>query len=196
RLKLKQLFLHLKVSLSTKKKTHYEILGISPGATYSEIKTAYYDLTLKYHPDKNKSDSAKAMFQEISNSYDVLSKYESRKNYDRMLKIEQDVKYERSQVKDVKKYKPRDPIEYATSRLEIYNFDEWMRHHYKESFRRHKKAQDKMSDLKKESMETNRGGLKAAIYTFIISMLIAAIGYSYRTVAESEKPTLNVKPEK
>lgn len=195
RFKLKQLSLHFKVNLSTKKKTHYETLGISPGATYSEIKTAYYDLTLKYHPDKNKSHSAKAMFQEISNAYDVLSKYESRKNYDRTLKIERSTLYEQSQMrqKDVKRHRPKDPTEYGISYTEIYNFDEWLKAHYKESFRRHRKAQEKIADIEKEIRDENIGNVKTALGGLFIMFILVLLGYLYRSVVESKKPSLKIK---
>ncbi|KAF5202301.1 Dnaj protein erdj3a, partial [Thalictrum thalictroides] len=39
-------------------------------------------LSLKYHPDKNKSKGAQDKFAEINNAYDVLSDEEKRKNYD------------------------------------------------------------------------------------------------------------------
>lgn len=33
---------------------HYDCLGVIPSATIGEIKTAYYKLSMIYHPDKNK----------------------------------------------------------------------------------------------------------------------------------------------
>lgn len=73
---------------STKKVNLYETLGIHSSATQGEIKKAYYDLTLKYHPDKNVNNEEAALkFREISEAYEILGNYRSRKRYDRGLPV-------------------------------------------------------------------------------------------------------------
>eukprot|EP00760_Papus_ankaliazontas_P034816 PhM_4_TR7504/c0_g1_i1/m.94181/K09506/DNAJA5; DnaJ homolog subfamily A member 5 len=66
------------------KRDYYEVLGIEPTATESEIKSAYRRLALKWHPDKNhqQQEAAENAFKEIVNAYGVLSNEEERAWYD------------------------------------------------------------------------------------------------------------------
>ena len=54
------------------KKDFHKILGLSPGSTKKQIKSAYRKLALKYHPDRNPSPAARQKFQEITEAYDKL----------------------------------------------------------------------------------------------------------------------------
>jgi DNA-directed RNA polymerase subunit F len=53
-------------------KDYYEILGIPLTATRQDIKKAYRNLALKYHPDKNKDADAAERFIEIHEAYEIL----------------------------------------------------------------------------------------------------------------------------
>lgn len=53
-------------------KNYYRVLGLSPGATKKQIKSAYRQLALKYHPDRNNSAGAAKKFQEVTEAYDKL----------------------------------------------------------------------------------------------------------------------------
>lgn len=63
-------------------KDFYAILGVSPLAGEAEIKRAFRKLAVRYHPDKNRSPEAKALFQEINEAYDTLGDPEKRAVYD------------------------------------------------------------------------------------------------------------------
>ena len=65
------------------KRDYYEVLGLSKGATESEIKKAYRKLALKFHPDKNPDDpSSEEKFKEAAEAYDVLSSSDKKQRYD------------------------------------------------------------------------------------------------------------------
>jgi DnaJ domain len=51
---------------------YYQILGISPGATESELKQAYRRKAKQLHPDRNKSPYAQQDFISLTEAYDYL----------------------------------------------------------------------------------------------------------------------------
>ncbi|SDB91586.1 molecular chaperone DnaJ [Williamwhitmania taraxaci] len=65
------------------KRDYYEILGISKSASAADIKKAYRQMALKYHPDKNPGDKASEdKFKEAAQAYEVLSDDNKRARYD------------------------------------------------------------------------------------------------------------------
>ena len=59
---------------------YYTILGVKAEATQLEIKKAYRQLSMRYHPDRPNGDKEK--FQKISEAYEILCDEGKRKMYD------------------------------------------------------------------------------------------------------------------
>jgi len=61
----------------------YEVLGLDEDASTKDIKKAYRQLSLKYHPDKNQGDDTCAEnFQKISMAYEILGSEEKKFLFD------------------------------------------------------------------------------------------------------------------
>lgn len=70
--------------MATAKRDYYEVLGLERDAATEEIKKAYRQLALRYHPDKNPGDpDAERRFKECAEAYEVLSDQAKRQRYDR-----------------------------------------------------------------------------------------------------------------
>ena len=66
------------------KRDYYEILGVDRDADAEQLKRAYRQLALRYHPDRNPDDAeAEERFKEASEAYAILSDREKRSAYDR-----------------------------------------------------------------------------------------------------------------
>lgn len=65
------------------KEDFYDILGVSKGATASEIKKAYRKKAIEFHPDKNPGDAvAEANFKKAAEAYEILSDPNKKAQYD------------------------------------------------------------------------------------------------------------------
>jgi len=61
----------------------YTTLGVKSNADSKELKRAYRQLALKYHPDVNKEAGAESKFMAIKQAYSTLADPQSRAEYDR-----------------------------------------------------------------------------------------------------------------
>ena len=68
----------------SEKRDYYEVLGVAKDASEDDIRRAYRQAALKYHPDRNPGDkSAEDKFKEATEAYSVLSVAGKRQTYDR-----------------------------------------------------------------------------------------------------------------
>ena len=63
----------------------YDVLGLEPTASQSDIRTAYHAAVKKYHPDVNAAPNAQRLTEMLNEAYSVLSDPEQRSEYDRAL---------------------------------------------------------------------------------------------------------------
>ena len=67
----------------TTKRDYYDVLGVSAQASEEDIRKAFRQKAMEYHPDRNKASDASERFKEVNEAYQVLSDPERRKQYDR-----------------------------------------------------------------------------------------------------------------
>ncbi|KAL5789705.1 hypothetical protein ACOSQ2_004593 [Xanthoceras sorbifolium] len=95
---------------------HYEVLGLPSGVEGAkliekDISKAYKFKALELHPDKRPDDpNARANFQKLKSSYDILKDEKARKLFDDLLKIKHERQQRQSQ-QDSKKRKMMSDLE-------------------------------------------------------------------------------------
>jgi curved DNA-binding protein CbpA len=106
-------------------KDYYQILGVTPTATASDIKRAYRKLALIYHPDRNPDPAAEQFFKEVNEAYDVLSDVQQRSWYDfkqQTPQVESVIQQQPRKHRDPayrRKYNPNVRPAHASSRAEL-----------------------------------------------------------------------------
>ncbi len=77
---------------------HYEILGLSRDADAEQIKNAWRQAQIRWHPDKNLDDpkTAEERFKDAGEAYEVLSNPDKRRIYDIGIHINPDGTFDAS----------------------------------------------------------------------------------------------------
>lgn len=89
----------------------YELLGVPPTCTDSDIKKAYRKKALQCHPDKNPDNpNAAKEFQQLSAVLEILADEAARKAYDKVLKARKEAELRKNEL-DGKRRKLRDDLE-------------------------------------------------------------------------------------
>lgn len=62
---------------------YYKTLGVDRNASAEDIKRAYRQLSMKFHPDRNPGDAdSEEIFKKVNEAYSVLSNPDKRRQYD------------------------------------------------------------------------------------------------------------------
>ena len=83
----------------------YTILGLTPGATKDEIKSAYKAKARELHPDKNKTPTATSEFQKLSSAYKTIQEEDFPGQAFGILKKKKSIKRKRNSIKKKKSIK-------------------------------------------------------------------------------------------
>lgn len=116
-------------------KSYYQVLGIDSTASPKEIKSAYYKLSLQFHPDKNDGcPEAVTKFREITEAYEVLGNPEKKTKYDSKVNFQSsytpgDYYYGRDSRTYYRPKKHNGPF---TGKSNHFDYDEHYRQHYQE----------------------------------------------------------------
>jgi len=63
---------------------YYKVLGVNRHASIQQIRSAFYALAKRYHPDSSHSEQKLKHFQELSNAYNILTDETKRLEYDQL----------------------------------------------------------------------------------------------------------------
>uniref|UniRef100_A0A8C6PE26 DnaJ heat shock protein family (Hsp40) member C30 n=1 Tax=Nothobranchius furzeri TaxID=105023 RepID=A0A8C6PE26_NOTFU len=143
---------------------YYDILGVSPTATQTQIKAAYYKQSFTYHPDRNAGSSdATARFSEICEAYTVLGNKRLRYKYDRGLLSPSDLtSLSRPPTKDTEGLnhsasRQQTSVSGIHSRRGVFDFDKFYESHYREQLQRQRDLRAHREKLKrKEASAANQ----------------------------------------
>ncbi|KAG8450670.1 hypothetical protein GDO86_003085 [Hymenochirus boettgeri] len=137
---------------------YYDILGVSKNATQSQIKSAYYKQSFRFHPDRNAGSDEAGRFGEVSEAYTVLGSVSLRKKYDRGILNWDDVR--KAGKPNGKATSPsrngataqRGASATANPRTPskpMFNFDEFYQAHYGEQLQREKMWRERREFIQK-----------------------------------------------
>lgn len=161
------------------KTAYYDILKVTPNATQSQIKTAYYKQSFIYHPDKNPgNEDATQVFSEISEAYTVLGNITLRRKYDRGILSESDVRgagkpSKESTSKATASTQHQQKARPFTQRggKPIYDFDAFYKAHYGEQLQR----EQELRAMKQRMQEMEGKEIKARQQKMIFEILVAVL---------------------
>uniref|UniRef100_A0A3Q1GUJ0 DnaJ (Hsp40) homolog, subfamily C, member 30b n=1 Tax=Acanthochromis polyacanthus TaxID=80966 RepID=A0A3Q1GUJ0_9TELE len=160
---------------------YYDILSVSPTATQSQIKTAYYKQSFIYHPDKNPdSMEATQRFSEISEAYTVLGNISLRRKYDRGILSHSDIQRAgRPSSRETTGRSTGSPHQHQQQRARrfsqpggkpIFDFDAFYQAHYGEQLQRER-------DMRARKQPANLMTMSVFISFWLINFVVICLSF-------------------
>uniref|UniRef100_A0A8C3QVM9 DnaJ heat shock protein family (Hsp40) member C30 n=1 Tax=Cyanoderma ruficeps TaxID=181631 RepID=A0A8C3QVM9_9PASS len=151
------------------------LLGVPSTATAAQIKTAYYEQSFRYHPDRNAgSAAAAARFAAISEAYRVLGSAALRRKYDRgLLSAEElrDAPRPSGRPPAAAPPPPRAPAARPGPVPFPFDFDAFYRAHYGEQLQREQQLRARREQLRLRREEAAKHGRLRALSDLSIGLL-------------------------
>lgn len=172
---------------------YYDILRVSPGATQSQIKTAYYKQSFIYHPDKNPGDqAARQRFSEVSEAYSVLGNVSLRRKYDRGILGPSDLRSpggpsskESAGPKQQQQQQHRGrPFSQSGAKVR-FDFDAFYQAHYGEQLQREQSRRARRQQVQEQQKEALRRWRRERMMEMAVAALLTTAGLLF--VSASKK---------
>lgn len=175
---------------------YYDILKVTPSATQSQIKTAYYKQSFIYHPDKNPgSKEATQCFSEISEAYTVLGNISLRRKYDRGILSQSDIQSAgRPSSKEAPSKSTGYPQQQHQQRARrfsqvggkpMFDFDAFYRAHYGEQLQRERDMKAMKQRMQEKQKEYYKKWREGKILEMTVAMLLATTGLIIVNISRS-----------
>ncbi|XP_033731517.1 J protein JJJ2-like [Pecten maximus] len=160
---------------SGKQKDYYKILDVNLNADASEVKSAYFRLSKKYHPDLNQGIST-ASFLDVVEAYEVLGNENKRREYDSTFFYNSS--YQHPQQENVDKF-------YRYSHQTQKEYDDHEREHGNQNMKHPLDFQDGEEWTPKDHTVTDH------VMTVVMCVLASVI--AYKIFADFEDVSKNTK---
>lgn len=158
-------------------KDYYSILGIHPNADIIEIKRAFKNEALKWHPDKNIGQDTTMKMQEINEAYLILKDIDARRRYDieysKYKEFKKQTQYRRDESKNYKQKNKKTKSRSYEYEVEDETLEKWIRNARRQAVDLAKQTLKEIADLSVEaSKEAGSKMFQMLIYYAISGFII------------------------
>lgn len=155
-------------------KDYYKILGVSSSANEAEIKKAYREMSMKWHPDRNPGIDVTATMQDINEAYAILKDATKRSRYNE--------EYQRFRGTFTKEAKGQDTVNTENKKQSqsewTYDYDVQDENLKEDIKNAHEYAKELVKKFLKELKETSKVAAKGAatnVFNYTIGWVIAGV---------------------